>query len=128
MGEATAATEETVVTTATEEAVVTAETEVAASEEAEVAAEMEAEKEEAVSPPKKPSGPNAQVAILSKLEAKEENELTQVEKDIMAAKARSAKFGKKASESFHISDELKRRLRAERFGLSPASKRQKTEK
>merc|ERR1712150_323554 len=101
-------------------------------EEAEVAEEVAEEAEVAEEPafvaPEKPSGPDANVAILSSLESKGEEELTQVEKDIIAAKARQAKFNNDSDEAtpFRISDELKRRLRAQRFGaITVPAKRRK---
>merc|ERR1712110_691063 len=67
-----------------------------------------------------------QVAILAKIGGKSEDELSQVEKDIIAAKARSEKFNSgDEAKAFRISDELKRRLRAQRFGPLPTAKRQK---
>lgn len=112
------------------EAEAEAEVEVEVEVEAEAEVEVEAEPEAAAEEPAAmeevstfvvegpPSGPNAQDAILNKLDAKDEGDLTSVEKDIVAARARNDKFTSDGADvvTFKISDELKRKLRAERFG------------
>merc|ERR1712233_285042 len=102
---------------ATEEA-----TEEAAEEATEEATEEAMETEETVEEPAKfvvtgpPSGPKAEIAIITKLQNKSEEDLTSVERDILAAHARQDKFSTGEDTNFKISDELKRKLRAQRFG------------
>lgn len=60
----------------------------------------------------------AQDTILAKLDAKDESELTTIEKDILAARERNDKFSGEESEkgAFQISDDLRKKMRAQRFG------------
>jgi len=100
------------------------EEEVEAEAEAEAEVEVEAEAEKIII--KEPSGPKAGEIILQRLEAKNEEDLTQVEKDILAAKARNAKFASEEA-TFTVSEGHKRKLRAQRFGPMPVTKKTKFE-
>merc|ERR1712080_786122 len=86
------------------------------------AEEVEEEKESAefVIPEGEPSGPKAGEIIIQRLEAKDEDELTTVERDILAAKARTSKFSTDGvEETFEVSEAHKRKLREQRFGPMP---------
>jgi len=72
-----------------------------------------------------PSGPDAAAMLLAKIEAKNEDERTEVEKEILASKSRATKFADDgaAQKSFVMSEADRRKLRLAKWGPVPERKR-----